>query len=248
MHVPVDRLLRAAHDDDPEIRNQAALAIGTDRPAEALDELVGLLCHETSDPVVETMTWAVVAYGEQATPRLLRALESDPDAPATMRLLHTLSKVGDRATLPQVQAYADDPDPAVAAKAWWAMARLEADPELFLSQLGGDDTERREALNRALVQRGPAMVAGLTPLLGSDDPVVVDQVAEVLVRIIDPMTRGTVARKRVSAEIEAAKQALRESRAPQVDRTLHRLHEDVRGGIAESAQEILRDRALSARS
>ncbi|WP_179229022.1 HEAT repeat domain-containing protein [Parenemella sanctibonifatiensis] len=239
MKTPVDQLLKAARNDDPEIRSQAALEIGSHQPAEALDELVELLCHETIDPVVETMTWAVVAYGEAATPRLLAALDSDIGNPARVRILHALSKVGDPATLPQVQAYADDPDPAVAAKAWWAMARLNADPAALAAHLGGDNAERREALNRAFVQRGPDSVAALVSYLGSDDPVIVDQVAEILVRIIDPMTRGTIARKRVSAEVETAKQALREADSTVVTAALKRLAEDPRAGIAESAEEAL---------
>lgn len=242
-------LLDAARSADPELRHQAALQLGTERPADALDELVALLVAETQVPVVETLTWAVVAYHPACVPVLLRALDELPDGPgagqARVRLLHALSKTGgddpafDERARAEVLRWADDADPAVAARAWWALARLGVDPQVLVDHLGQSDPEQGQALLRALVERGPDAVDALAGALASSDEHVSAQAAEALVRLIDPMTRGTRARALVSDRIARAEQALVDTDSPAAVEVVRLLSMDERPGIAESAQDVL---------
>lgn len=236
-------LLAAAHSTDPEVRNQAAMAIGTERPAGVIDEIVRLLTDEDSVPVVETLTWAVVNYRPESTAALVRGLEAAPTDEARVRLLHALSKTGDASALPAVLAHVDSPDDAVAARAWWALARLGGDPDVLVAHLGQAHPEQSAALVRALVEYGPDAVDGLIDALADERSAVVTQAAEALVRMIDPMTRGTRARALVSDQVARAREALVEAPAPEVVDLLRLLSVDERPGIAESAQQILAERA-----
>lgn len=206
----LDALLAAARDPDPRLRHSAALRLGSKTgknsdptPGGESDdflasELVGLLLAETDPFVLETLTWAVVARGGTAVPHLLTAL-ADDDA-EHVRVLHTLSKIEDPATATTIAPFADDERPAVASKAWWALARL-ADPATFTalaSKIGVRDLEQRRALTRAFVQIGPSALPHVVARFDATEPAVREHALEIAVRTLDPDARGTAQRRAIA--------------------------------------------------
>lgn len=146
-----------------QVRLNAALAAGTAPSADELPLLVARCAVEDDFQVREMLTWAIVRHpSESALPLVLAELESSAPQ-ARSQALHTLSKIGDRATWTAVTpAHLHDPDDEVARTAWRtavALAPVEAADELagaFAQELGRGSFEVQRSLARAFVALGEA--------------------------------------------------------------------------------------------
>lgn len=244
----LDRARRATSDPRPAIRQRAALHLGTHGDASLAPDLVSMLVAEHDFFVRETLTWAVVRHPDAALPHLLDALAEHPDA--RVQVLHALSKIQAPEAVPQILPYADATQPAVAAKAWWALGRTgtaEVAPAL-LRQLGrGDDAQRRE-LSRALEQLGAPGVEGLADALRDTDPVVRLHAAQSLVLIGDPAGRPAATALAQVAESDqretalVALEALAALESPDVEEVLGRLRDGEDRFLSLTARWLLADR------
>jgi HEAT repeat protein len=245
----LEEALRAAFSTDPSVRQEAALRLGTLADASLAPQLVTLLVSEPDFYVRETLTWAVVNQAQAALPHLLAALEGDD--PSRVQVLHALSKIRDPAAVPVILPLADDPDDAVAAKAWWALGRTgtpEAAPAL-LAHLGDRDEARRRELTRALEQLGEPAVAGLAECLGDEDVLTRRHAAEALSVIGDPAARGAAEALAHAVEHDVkevslvAVEALARLDVPVVDAALRRLRDSGDRWLSIIADWLLTDRA-----
>lgn len=234
--------MAALRSDDANLRQQAALRLGAMDASPVMPELVPLMAAEPDDFVRETLTWAVVARPEAATPELAKALTRDdlPHEP----VLHALSKVGDPATIMAILPHAEAGDTAVASKAWWALARI-ADPATLptlLAHLGITDAERRHGLTRALLQFGEPVIDPLADELTGDVPARRSHAAEVLISFADPDRYGTVERRDGRDHSERAADVLRSATAPEADEALLIATTDERPGLAAAAERLRSER------
>ncbi|GAB3622164.1 HEAT repeat domain-containing protein [Mariniluteicoccus endophyticus] len=231
----LEPLLRGATDDDPRVRQEAAIALGTADPTPVIDRLVSIMIGEPDDYVRETLIWAIVARGTAAVPALVASLD-DP-LNERERILHTLSKIGDPATVPAIIPHAADPDRVVAAKAWWALGRIGTPESLpvLLAHLGEGDADRRLGLTRALLQFGPDGVCALVEALGGGTPAASEHAAEVLVRLADPTQYGIAQR----GADTPAREAVIAATAPEVDLVLRALAADGDDPASDIAAELL---------
>lgn len=241
--------LRAALHADPSVRQEAAIRLGTLADASTAGELVALLVSEPDFFVRESLTWAVVRQAEAALPHLLAALEGR--APSRVQVLHALSKIQDPSAVARILPLADDHDPAVSAKAWWALGRTatpEAVPAL-MAHLGDPDEARRHELTRALEQLGLPAVPALADRLRRGDAVQRRHAAEVLTAIGDPGARGAVdalvhAVEHDDKEVAlVAVEALARLEVPEVDEALQRLRGSSDRWLAIIADWLLSDRS-----
>lgn len=239
------RALAAATNDDPRIRQEAALALGTQGDPGHLDRLVIWLTQENDPHVAETLTWAIVRHGNAATPYLVTALNL-PDADSRRLTLHALSKIGDPAAFNSIAQHAADSDDAVAGKAWWALVRTDADKAvpLLLPHLGAGDTARRRALTRALVEAGGPAAKALAEHIPTAEGPALTHAVEAAIRIADPENRTIAQRNSQQGvqAIDAALDAIRENLANEVDDTLTLLAAEPHPGVAETAIALIHDR------
>lgn len=162
-------------------------------------ELVDLLVHEPDPFVRETLTWTIVAHQEHTLPHLMHALEGT--GPARAQVLHALSKIQNPGSVERVRVMVDDPDPNVAAKAWWVLGRMAVPgaAELLVAKLGQQvDPERRADLTRSLQHLGEPAVPLLAGQLKAEEATVRRHAAEALVAI------GEAAEGALDELIEAA--------------------------------------------
>lgn len=179
----VDDALRALRNPDRDVRQRAAVDLGTVAAPAAATELVARLWTEPDFFVRDTLTWAVTRVADAATPLLQDALTGA--AATRTQALHVLSKIKDPATAAAVVPLAADDDPAVAAKARWVLARI-GDPRTvpaLAAHLGTGDATVRNALTRDLASFGRAAVPCLVAALAGDDVPVRRHAAEVLCRL-----------------------------------------------------------------
>lgn len=245
----LDQARRAAFDHRPRVRQEAAVHLGTLGDASLAGELVALLVSEDDFFVRETLTWAVCRHPEAALPHLLRALTDSPDS--AVQVLHTLSKIRSPQAVAHITPFADADDPAVAAKAWWALGRTggpQAAPVLLPHLAEGDEDRQRE-LSRALEQLGEPGVEGLSAALSDADPAVRRHAAQALTLIGDPAGRPAAGALVQVAENDErdialiALEALAVLDAPEVGPALERLRDGDDRFRSLTAQWLLADRA-----
>lgn len=237
----LDALTAAARDSDPRIRQSAAVRLGTLADVDGA-QVTRIFLAETDDFVLETLTWAVVAHRPRTLPHLLSAL-ADPDADH-VRVLHALSKIEDPDTAAHIVPFAHDARPDVAAKAWWALARIGAESTLsaVTCHIGIEDLPQRHALTRAFVQFGHIALSTVTALFDASEPRVREHAVEIAVRILDPDTHGTRARAVAgqSAAMTEARRALVSTVAPEAHAVLTQLsYEFQHPPLAALAEELL---------
>lgn len=183
----LERAMRAARSPNNQIRMKAAIWLESLADHTVAEDLVALLVAEEDPFVRETLTWVIVGQSDATLPHLVNALEGD--APSRAPVLHALSKIGDATVVEHVLPLVDDRHPAVAAKAWWVLGRIQV-PEsapVLLERLGIEgDEELRSALTRALQYLGEPAVPGLADALGSSEEAVRRHAAEVLVAMGEP--------------------------------------------------------------
>lgn len=246
--TPLQEALRAALSTDSNVRQRAALRLGTLADESVTGELVALLRSEPDPFVRETLTWAVTAQDRAAVPHLLDALAGKD--PSRAQILHALSKIQDPGTMRHVVPLADDPTPEVAAKAWWAIGRtgVPATAPVLVAKVGMLETdEARAALTRALEHMGAPAVPGLAECLGSDDPAVRRHAAQALVAIghpalgaLDALVAAAQGEDRELAML--AMEALAPLDSPRVDQVLAQLRDGPSRWLATVADWLLSTR------
>jgi HEAT repeat protein len=186
--LPVRELVEKLSNADKNVRNTAAIAIGSQRESGCADVLVEALWAELDFFVRETMTWAVTRLEEATRPAVLAAVGPDRSPEVRVQALHVLSKFANPETVDAVLPHATDPDQAVARKARWALSRIReprAVPHL-IALLGDHEPEERNALTDDVAAFGSAVVPALVEALGSGDGVVRRHAADILCYIGHP--------------------------------------------------------------
>lgn len=208
-----------------------------------MPRLVAAMAREPDDFVRETLIWAVVARPAAAAQALVDALGHDvPREP----VLHALSKIGDPGTAEAIVPWAQDPDDAVAAKAWWALARIGTPVALptLLPHLGAERAERRHGLTRALLEIGETAIDPLADALADPSPAVRSHAAEILVALADPTRHGAMGRRAGADHSGRAAAALRSATASEVDGALLLATvSDDRPGLVAAAERLREERA-----
>ncbi|KDN18734.1 HEAT repeat domain-containing protein [Amycolatopsis rifamycinica] len=174
-----DRLLAALAAGNSSTRLQAALAAGTRADPALADALVTRSGIEPDFFVRDMLTWALTRLPTETTvPRLLAELRSGR-AQARSQALHTLSKIGDRATWSGITgSLLHDADDEVARSAWRAAVVLVPAGERAVlaaelaGELGRGGRDVRLSLSRALVALGEVAEPVLRAALASADPAV----------------------------------------------------------------------------
>ncbi|WP_422391906.1 HEAT repeat domain-containing protein [Arthrobacter sp. N1] len=119
----VDGALRRLVDPDRDVRQAAALDLGTIAAPAAAQALVARLGREQDFFIRDTLSWALTRIPNAATPLLLDSL-TGTDTASRVQVLHVLSKIADPATTRAIVALTADTDSAVASKARWALTRI----------------------------------------------------------------------------------------------------------------------------
>lgn len=177
-------LTERLRDPDPTVRLRAAL----DAPHTApLDDLLDELGRDPHDSVRETLTWAVVQRGADATAALVARL-NDPAPLARLQYAHALSKLRDPAAVGPLVPLLDDPEPRVARKAAFALGQIGGAEAMraLAARLGTGDDEFRDAVTSALGKLGPDATGEVAGALEAADPRVREQAADVLATLADP--------------------------------------------------------------
>ncbi|TYC96625.1 HEAT repeat domain-containing protein [Arthrobacter echini] len=177
----IDGALRGLVNPDRDVRQAAALDLGTIAAPATAQTLVARLGLEQDFFVRDTLSWALTRIPDAATPLLLDALD-ETDTASRVQVLHVLSKIADPATTEAIVALTADTDSAVASKARWALTRI-GDPTVvpaLAAHLGLGDSTNQNDLTRDLASFGTAAVPILVTALTSDKAPVRRHAAEVL--------------------------------------------------------------------
>ncbi|MBG6192188.1 HEAT repeat protein [Arthrobacter sp. CAN_A212] len=177
----IDEALERLVDPDKDVRQAAALNLGTKADTAAAQALVRRLGAEQDFFVRDTLSWAITRIADAATPLLLDAL-SGTDTATRVQALHVLSKIADPATTSHISLLTADADTGVASKARWALTRI-ADPSAIpnlAAHLGTGDSHKRNDLTRDLASFGAAAVPDLITALANGPATVRGHAAEVL--------------------------------------------------------------------
>ncbi|MBL8155592.1 MAG: HEAT repeat domain-containing protein [Anaerolineae bacterium] len=160
-------LIAQLQDAQPNVRSKAALGLGQLGDPQAIEALIGTLCHDPELNVQEDATWALVRIGAAAVEPLIHAL-SDPSAAARHNAAHTLGKIGDGRAVDGLIGALRDGDAPVRLKAAYALGQigdgraaqglvdLLADPDLNVRWMAVEVLERLKAVEAVLPALGHA--------------------------------------------------------------------------------------------
>ncbi len=177
----VDDALQRLVDPDKDIRQAAALDLGTSANTAAAQALVTRLGTEQDFFVRDTLSWAITRIADAAIPILLNAVAGS-DTATRVQALHVLSKIASPTTTDAILALTADEDPGVSSKARWALTRI-ADPKVIPAlavHLGTGDSTSQNDLTRDLASFGAKAVPFLVTALASREADVRGHAAEVL--------------------------------------------------------------------
>ncbi|MFN2320491.1 MAG: HEAT repeat domain-containing protein [Dermatophilaceae bacterium] len=187
--------LKQPHED---VRQRAAIALGTLVTPDLAGRLADLLWEEPDAFVRESLTWVLTRVPEAALPYALAAF-TDERAQVRVTAVHLVSKLGDRSAVPSVIPLTADADDDVGAKARFALARL-GDPvaiPALTAYLGRGGDERRSQLTRDLADFGAAALPHLEVRLAHRDAAVREHAAHVIdvIREEERRTKLTLTRR-----------------------------------------------------
>lgn len=197
-----DGALRGLTDPDREVRQAAALTLGTIANPAAAQVLAARLGSEPDFFVRDTLSWALTRIPDSATPLLVDALHGT-DTTTCVQALHVLSKIADPATTKAIMELTTHTNPRVASKARWALTRIAnpmAIPALIVHLGTGDNTTQND-LTRDLASFGAAAVPALTAALSDKEAGVRNHATEVLCFIGHDAKDATVALTRALEDI-----------------------------------------------
>lgn len=189
------RLAGALGAEDPSVRLQAALAVGSNPDPALLETLVDR-CAVEPDPFVRDMlSWALTRLPPETTlPRIRQELASER-AQARSQALHTLSKIGDRRAWAWItRPLLRDADDEVARTAWRVAAALVPEDgrrdlvDELVVQLGRGAADVQLSLSRALIDLGDVIEPALEEAATSADPAVAAHARATALLLRDPDT------------------------------------------------------------
>lgn len=172
---------------DKDVRQQTAVSLGQLAEPRLAEQVAQLLWEESDFFVRETLTWVLTRTPGPAA-EAATAVLTEGDTGTRLRALHLLSKLADSDTVTAVARYIADPNPLVADKARWALARI-GDPSvisLLVDQLGDPDLATRDAMTNTLAHFGSAAAPTVLMALVADDPSIRAHAADVLCFIGSP--------------------------------------------------------------
>lgn len=187
----VDAVLPALTHPDKNMRQRAAVALGTLADEAAGPALVARLRDEPDFFVRDTVTWAVTRLGG-ATRELVEALAESDDPATAAQALHVLGKIASPLSIPTLGRHTGDRDAGVAAKARTAIARIggPAGIPLLTRHLGQGGQSEQNQLTTDLATAGgdsrPIVVELVARRLSDADPQVRRHAADVLAHIGPP--------------------------------------------------------------
>ncbi|MFI8874115.1 HEAT repeat domain-containing protein [Streptomyces sp. NPDC055243] len=178
------RVVNALSAEDPSVRLQAAMAVGSTPDPGFLETLVERCAVEPDLFVRDTLSWALMRYSPEITlPRIRRELDSER-AQARSQALHTLSKIGDKGAWDWItRDVLRDADDETARTAWRVAVSLVPEGEEqdltdeLVRQLGRGNRSLRLSLSRALVDLGDVVEPALDTAAGDPDPAVAEHAA-----------------------------------------------------------------------
>ncbi|MFD3578649.1 HEAT repeat domain-containing protein [Streptomyces sp. NPDC058644] len=178
------RVVNALSAEDPSVRLQAAMAVGSTPDPGFLETLVERCAVEPDLFVRDTLSWALMRYSPEITlPRIRRELDSER-AQARSQALHTLSKIGDKGAWDWItRDMLRDADDETARTAWRVAVSLVPEGEEqdltddLVRQLGRGNRSLRLSLSRALVDLGDVVEPALDKAAGDPDPAVAEHAA-----------------------------------------------------------------------
>lgn len=174
-----DALRGALAQHDGSARLEAALAAGTYPEPTQVEVLVERCAVEPDFQVREMLTWALVRHDAAQVLPLVHAELGSSVSQARSQALHTLSKIGDRASWAALEsALLHDADDETARAAWRAAVVLVplGQERGLIDELaqelgrGGPDVQR--SLSRALVELGDGILPALAARADHADPAV----------------------------------------------------------------------------
>lgn len=128
-------LVRLLLDDEPAVRAAAVTSLGRVRSAECLEALERFLCESRPDSPVAVD--ALLNWGREATPALLRALELGT-TPVRIAAAQGLGRIADPAAVPALVEALRDPTGLLVDAALHALIRISA-PEALAALADGLD-------------------------------------------------------------------------------------------------------------
>lgn len=218
---------------DRDVRQRAVIALGERADPATADALVAQLFAEPDFFVRDTLTWAVTRLGSSALPAVLAGLGEQRGPEVRTQALRTLSKVADPTTVSAILTLIDDDEPAVSAKARWALARI-GDPRVvpeLADRLGAKTPEVQNALTDVLASFGSGAVPTLVDALAHPDAAVRQHAADVPCHVGHPDAEpapgalGQAAADTESAVAVSAVMALGELQGPDAEHALERAAE-----------------------
>ncbi len=192
--VTADRQLVAAlESSEVSVRLAAALRAGSRPQVGDVGVLVERCGVEPDFFVRDMLTWALIRNDPGVVVRRLLAELASPSPQARSQALHTLSKVGDPATWPQISSdLLFDADDDVARAAWRTAVTLVPEAsrrrlaEDLATQFGRGGREVRLSLSRALAMLGDAAMPVLQRAGASADEAVRSHALATLRLIANP--------------------------------------------------------------
>ncbi|MEL6310096.1 MAG: HEAT repeat domain-containing protein [Chloroflexota bacterium] len=141
-----EQLITNLSSDNKNIRSQAILALGKSGDARAIVPLVEILINQDEVEIGEDATFALVQFGDDALPHLLKLLTHDSGY-ARFAALHALGKLGNASVANEVIGLLDDDDSDVQYKAITILRQLKARDTLpaVLPYLADEDINIRDA-------------------------------------------------------------------------------------------------------
>ncbi|MFB7569600.1 HEAT repeat domain-containing protein [Streptomyces sp. NPDC093064] len=173
------RVANALSAENPSVRLQAALAVGSNAAPGFLETLVERCAVEPDFFVRDMLSWALTRLSPEITlPRIRQELDSERTR-ARSQALHTLSKIGDKSAWAWItRDMLRDADDEVARTAWRVAVVLVPEDEKkdlideLVMQLGRGDRNVQLSLSRALVDLGNVTKPALEKAAASPDPAV----------------------------------------------------------------------------
>jgi beta-lactamase regulating signal transducer with metallopeptidase domain len=169
----IPSLIRALHDVDRSVRENAAYALGHLDAASAVPELGTALRTDPDGAVREMTAWALGEIGDSAAIDALRgAVRNDADTPVRLTAAWALGQLGNALAVPTLAQALTDRAPDVRVRAAWALGTIGPSdaPSALIAALRDPSAAVRQETAWALGTIGDASGAGpLGTVLGDSD-------------------------------------------------------------------------------
>lgn len=189
----VEKLIGSLAGPDPQLRRQAAWALGEIRDGRAVDALAKAL-HDQDGFVRTAAGEALSKIGRPAADALIAVLDNR-DVGVRIIAARALGRIGDRCAAERLATAVKDDDPAVCRGAIWALGKVKdrRGVPALMDVLRDDDPLNREFATWALGDSGEPAVAALVAALGDERAETRDSAVRALGVIGKPATAPLMA-------------------------------------------------------